>query len=244
MKIKKIYSYPSLHRFPRLVAATSTVDWGDLSGRTPNSRAAQADFFHFLELTGKPVFAEQTHGNKVVRVVKKQTGQIMSKVDGLVTVDPGVVIAVKTADCLPVLAYDSTKETLGLAHAGWRGIKKGVVFNLIKVMQEVGSRPADLRVCLGPHLQVCCCEFCSPQLEEFAGAFPGYKNLVVNKNGRRFLNIAAAVQGQLRQVGVRTGNIWTSPVCTFCGQGFYSARSQKKDLKETLTVGMIREDGS
>src|SRR5215469_11364481 len=84
-------------------------------------------------------------------------GKAVLEGDGLVTALPGVLIAVGTADCVPVLVVDAAKRVVGAFHAGWRGTAAKIVEHGIALMRsEYGSRPEELMATIGPSIGPCC----------------------------------------------------------------------------------------
>ena len=77
--------------------------------------------------------------------------------DGLITDTPGLLLAIKTADCLPVLVADVKRRVVGAFHAGWRGTVARIVEKGVGEMRkQFGSRPADIRAAIGPCIRRCC----------------------------------------------------------------------------------------
>jgi purine-nucleoside/S-methyl-5'-thioadenosine phosphorylase / adenosine deaminase len=84
-------------------------------------------------------------------------GKAVLEGDGLVTDVPGVLLAVGTADCVPVLVVDVEKRVVGAFHAGWRGTVAGIVEKgVATMMAEYGSRAEDLVAAVGPSIGACC----------------------------------------------------------------------------------------
>ena len=109
--------------------------------------ARQADF----------VFARQVHGAGVRIVGDADRGSgsyalddAIPDVDALVTSTPGVVLAILTADCVPIVLHDPLAGVLACVHAGWRGTVAGVCAAAVAAMQTLGSSPADIIAALGP----------------------------------------------------------------------------------------------
>ena len=79
--------------------------------------------------------------------------------DGLITATPGLLLAIQTADCLPVIVVDTKRHAVGVFHAGWRGTVKRIVEKGIgEMVRNFGSRPRDLKAVIGPGIQGCCYE--------------------------------------------------------------------------------------
>jgi YfiH family protein len=99
-------------------------------------------------------------------------GQSLGKADGLMTSEPGILLAVQTADCIPVLVADRRRRAVAAFHAGWRGTVKRIVENGIgRMRMEFGSRPEDLVAAIGPGNLVCCYQVGEDVLSEFESQF-------------------------------------------------------------------------
>jgi YfiH family protein len=98
-------------------------------------------------LPSAPRWLTQVHGT---RVIDLGMPEINLNADACFSTQPGVVCAVQTADCLPVLICDGTKNVVAAAHAGWRGLVSGVLENTLEQMQIAGAEPQNITVWLGP----------------------------------------------------------------------------------------------
>ena len=79
--------------------------------------------------------------------------------DGLVTATAGLLLAIQTADCLPIILVDSKRRVVGVFHAGWRGTVKRIVEKGVGEMQRwFGTRPEDIKAAIGPGIGGCCYE--------------------------------------------------------------------------------------
>ncbi len=134
---------------------------------------------------------------------------------------PGILLTIRTADCAALGLYDPVHRAIGVAHVGWRGLAVGVTQRVADVMaQHWGTRPADLRVAIGPMIGPCCYEV-GP---EFAPRFPAW---VRQAGGRSPLDLRAGIYAQLAAAGVAPARICDSGVCTACqAERFYSYRRE------------------
>lgn len=100
---------------------------------------------------------EQTHSNKIIcsDICPGSDGMIntMSKADGHYSLEKGLCLIVKTADCLPVLFFSKTHPFIAAVHAGWRGVENGILLNLIEKFQTLSYPVSDLHSFIGPHIQ-------------------------------------------------------------------------------------------
>jgi YfiH family protein len=101
-------------------------------------------------LPAEPAWLHQTHGVTVALRTAATASEPAPRADAAVTLDRGIVCAVLTADCLPVLFADRHGGAVGVAHAGWRGLSAGVLEATIEAMANLGSKPHDLVAWLGP----------------------------------------------------------------------------------------------
>ena len=92
--------------------------------------------------------------------------------DGLITAEPGLLLAIQTADCIPVLVADRKRRVAAAFHAGWRGtVKRIVEMGVGRMRLEFGSRPDDLIAAIGPGIGACCYAIGEEVLSEFESQF-------------------------------------------------------------------------
>lgn len=94
---------------------------------------------------------KQVHSNKCIYVGKNP--EQMVQADAHVTNEPRVVLAIQTADCVPIIFIDEKRKVIGAAHAGWRGALNGIIPSTIEAMQELGSSAGELVAIIGPAIQ-------------------------------------------------------------------------------------------
>src|SRR6056300_1186964 len=97
------------------------------------------------------IIPDQYHSNKCL-VAK--ANNLNPKCDALVTSDNSLILGITTADCLPIIFYDSNNIVVGIAHAGWRGLVKGVIQNTIKKMVMLGAQKSSIKSIIGPCIRV------------------------------------------------------------------------------------------
>jgi hypothetical protein len=94
------------------------------------------------------------------------------KADGTITDEPGLLLGIQTADCIPVLVADKKRRAVGAFHAGWRGtVKRIVELGVGRMRMEFGSRPEDLIAAIGPGVGACCYAVGEEVLSEFESQF-------------------------------------------------------------------------
>ncbi len=99
-------------------------------------------------LPGRPAWLSQVHGIAVADAATVQPGQAVQVADASIAVKSGVVCAIMTADCLPVLFADLDGKVVGGAHAGWRGLAAGILSETVKAMRAAGA--GEITAWMGP----------------------------------------------------------------------------------------------
>jgi YfiH family protein len=123
---------------------------------------------------GTPILTlRQFHSSRVVQAVAADEARKRPhKADGQMTDEPGLLLAIQTADCIPVLVADRKQRAVAAFHAGWRGTVKRIVESGIGRMKlAFGSRPADLVAAIGPGIGPCCYAVGEEVLSEFESQF-------------------------------------------------------------------------
>ncbi|MBC7487411.1 MAG: peptidoglycan editing factor PgeF [Cytophagaceae bacterium] len=187
------------------------------------NRNRLCQFFKAKTLT----IPKQCHGSTIAQITKDNSGQIPMDTDALITNIPGLAIGVLSADCVPVLFYDPSRQALGAAHAGWKGTLAGIASATVKSMENAyGSNPADLIVCIGPSIS-------QPHFEvgeEVADRFHelGLSACITKAEGEKpHIDLWLANSLLLQKAGILAAHIHTAGVCTVDHTDqFYSARGE------------------
>jgi polyphenol oxidase len=174
------------------------------------------------------VQVNQVHGRAhvVVRAGQPAGSGERPEADALVSNDAGAAIAVRAADCVPVLIADRESGAVAAVHAGWRGTCAGVTGAAVSAMRaEFGSRPENLVAAIGPSIGVCCYEVGPSLVDAFAAA--GHARHLIDRwftstppprgsqarNPLR-LDVAGANRDQLILAGVPEDHVHLSGLCT------------------------------
>ena len=179
----------------------------------------------------------QVHGADVRAVRDKADARSdTERCDALVSAAPGVMLGIKTADCVPVLLADGRTGAVGAAHAGWRGTLASIVpKTLARMNEEYGTRPADVRAVIGPAARGCCYEVGAEVVEAFGANFADFDRfLTATREGHALIDLHAANREQLTASGVDPARVHTAPFCTMCRTDlFFSYRREKKVYGKT-----------
>ncbi|NNE97413.1 MAG: peptidoglycan editing factor PgeF [Pyrinomonadaceae bacterium] len=179
----------------------------------------------------------QVHGNGVKTVKTLAEAQnTEEKYDALVSDLPGMLAAVKTADCVPVLLGDTETGAYAAVHAGWRGTVESIVKNAFEKMRdEFGTRPEDLIAAIGPAASGKNYEIGQEVIDAFNSKFSTSGNLLEKtREGHALIDLHIANKEQLLSIGLRAENISIAPFCTMERTDlFFSYRVEKKTLGKT-----------
>lgn len=188
------------------------------------------------------VCAGQIHGSRILCVDPRHSGKgalslrnRLEGVDGFITRERELPLAIFTADCLAIFLFDPRSKAVGILHAGWRGTRAGIAAKAVRMMrQRFRSRAEDLLVGFGPAIRECCYEVG----EGFRKLFP-YG--LIKHNKKYHLDLIACNRSQLVKAGVKEKNIFDSRLCTGCKKRiFFSFRREKEKAGRIISVIMLK----
>jgi YfiH family protein len=261
----------TLTRIPWLIHGFSTRTGGSsrvYGGNTLNLGFTKQDSRSAVERNRKAFLAQlgATSGKKpwplvTLRQIHSDLIHCLTKLpkeplvgDGLITCMTGVILAIQTADCLPVILVDTRHRAVGVFHAGWRGTVKRIVEKGVGEMRRwFGTLPRNIKAAIGPGVHACCYDVGPEVRQQFESQF-AYANdlsreskesdpvrekypllfLTARAPGhgelppKIFLDLVEANRRQLIDAGVSPRNISASPLCTACRPDLlFSYRAEK-----------------
>lgn len=189
-----------------------------------------------LRLPSEPVWLEQVHGCRVVEV---QKDMLLPEADAGFTRQAGVVCAVMTADCLPLLLCNRQGTCIAVVHGGWRGLLAGVIENTVQAMAE-----KQVLAWLGPAIGPSCFEVGAEVRSAFVEKSADFAQAFQARENGRWLadiyHIARIILAQLRIDSVYGGDC-----CTFSDpQRFYSYRRDGRTGRMAALIWMEPAAGS
>jgi hypothetical protein len=225
-------------------------------------------------VTGDPattlIALKQFHSNLVVRATAADAGlERPRRADGQITNEPGILLAVQTADCIPVIVADTKRRAVGVFHAGWRGtVKRIAEIGVGRMRLEFGSCPQDLVAAIGPGNGVCCYAVGEEVHSEFESQFSYARELfrevydadvVRQKYPMLFLtqrapghspigpslhvDLIEANRRQLLAAGLRSDSIAVVGGCTQChAELFYSHRGSRGRTGRMMAVIGVKQE--
>jgi YfiH family protein len=173
--------------------------------------------------------ARQVHG---VALVDAQTIEPATEADGVYTERPGVVVAVKTADCLPLLLADEQRRLVVAVHAGWRGLTAGIVAGAVALARGRGIAPEGLAAAVGPCIRTerfeVGCEVVDALHGPRCGLTPEQAALCAVKGleDRWHVDLQTAAVFVLLNGGMRPERIGVVQACTNADASWHSARRE------------------
>src|ERR1700739_3314215 len=254
---------PLLAEIPWIISGFSTRAGGKSMIYSPGQKAGELNLgfttsderktvlanrrLFLKEVAGDPGFpvvtVRQIHSSLIRSVKREDAGEdALHRADGMMTADAGVLLAIQTADCIPVLIADRKRRVVAAFHAGWRGTLKRIVENGVGRMRlEFGSKPKDLVAAIGPGIGQCCYAVGEDVRSEFVSQFayaeelfrnvydsdpirekypllfltaraPGHSNIGPSLH----LDLVEANRRQLLDAGLKPASIWAAGECTSC----------------------------
>lgn len=211
----------------------------------------------------------QIHSD-IVRVVNSADADLSvdaARADALITNEPGLLLVVQVADCVPILLVDKKRRAIAAIHSGWRGTLQRIAQKTLGRMQmEFGTHPQDVIAALGPGIGQCCFEVGPEVAAEYAAKFPDarewfqgpFDSLARGENDpnwlpwltmrppghqppepRVHLDLVAANRSILSAAGVRPGSIFSSGFCTACRTDlFFSFRRERVTGRMMAAIGI------
>ncbi len=181
----------------------------------------------------KLIIPFQTHGTEIriideafFRLSTSEKTQYLHGVDALITQLPKVCIGVCTADCVPLIFFDTRKKIVAAAHAGWRGTCGRIAEKTVLTMtNELGCNAADILVSIGPSISAEVYEVGKEVLENFENAGFDTDKIFAERNGSVHLDLWKTNRQSLLKAGILPEHIEVAGICTYTDhERFFSAR--------------------
>ncbi len=187
------------------------------------------------------VLLDQIHSDCIHVLAEPPETQLRG--DAMLTTSSGLLLTIKTADCLPVLVLDERQKLIAAVHCGWRGTSKRLLAKVVRKMSDVfDSEAADLLVVLGPSIGPDCYEVGEDVRECFgeAGLEKGLFRSHPQTPGKYFFDLKLANRNQLLECGVQVENVFSVTGCTHCEKNLYSYRREHLEAGRLLNfIGLL-----
>jgi YfiH family protein len=228
---------PELAALPALIHGFGTGEW------------PEEEFLAFSAAGGMtPVIMRQLHSDRIHRLGAAPPQKLEG--DALMTDVPGLLLVIRTADCLPVFLVDPKRRAAAAVHCGWRGTEKRILEKAVRAMRGAyGSEPGDMLAALGPCIGASCYEVGPEVREGFLRA--GLPPSVFTERGhvpkahvpgrKALLDLRLANVWLLEGMGIAKANILEEgPACTHCGPALLSYRRDPRDTRRMVNfIGFL-----
>ena len=179
----------------------------------------------------KIIVPVQTHSNNIAIITSDNLNLKHTDTDALITSEEGIFIAVKTADCTPVLLFDPIEEVVAAIHSGWRGTVQNITGKTIATLTgHFRSKPENILAAIGPCIGQSNYEVGPEVIALFQKQFSNTSTILNFNdcaNGKAKLNLRTAIYFQLLKACILPANIENTDICTFDNcEDFYSARRE------------------
>ena len=175
------------------------------------------DLIDFSNLLGfnpdNVIKINQVHSSKVIMADVPGDYDIA---DGIINKGGNLICSIKVADCLPIYFVNNNTKTIGLVHAGWRGLSLGIINEFANNINNYKEITSDYYVLIGPSIQSCCFEIKDDVLASFDSRF--YKQI---GNNSYKVNLQEWAVHQLMDIGIDKKNISVIDRCTYCLDTIY-----------------------
>ncbi len=248
------------------LGALSPGHAGDSSGLNAQHKSQHNSQHNSKTSLGALITLKQVHSDRI-HIISEAASPPPAG-DGMVTQVPGVLLAIQTADCLPILLVDTRQKVVATVHAGWRGTLARIAQKAVGAMQgHCGSKPEDILAAVGPGIHQCCYAVGLEVQQEFNSQFadaaelftevfesdpvrakypllfltsrpPGHSDL----GPATHLNLVEANRRQLMEIGIAEAAISISALCTACHtEKFFSHRAEDGHTGRMMAVIGIRQ---
>lgn len=186
------------------------------------------------------IYMRQIHSSKVHFVTKEDNFQNPPECDALITDQPNRPLMVMSADCIPILIYDTQKQAIAAVHAGRAGALNNILKSTLTAMKEqFKSKPEDLIVVLGPSIHVCCYEIGEALAKEIENGM--YASALERRDSKVYLDLLKIVHSQLIELGVNEQHIEISDICTSCQhETYFSYRAEHQKTGRQAGLIMLK----
>lgn len=186
-------------------------------------------------------FMNQVHGSDGLAVDSKNNHELfLHAVDFCTTKAPYNGLAIVTADCVPLVLYDSRQKRIAAIHAGWRGSIAGIVSNAVDVLIKQGSTAENLYAFFGPAARGCCYEIDGALLATLR-MHVWADQILIKIDKKTHLDLVTYNTLTLKSLGIPADQILLNQaVCTMCNHQYSSYRRQGLQAGRNVTIAYLR----
>lgn len=219
---------------------------GDDKGAVDENYKRIAAVFH--SSPNKIVCSDQTHTTNVRLVTGNDCGKGVTQqkdyrdIDGLITDEPGIILATFYADCVPLYFIDTEHKAIGLSHSGWRGTVNKMGACTLRAMKDAfGTKPEAVKAAIGPSICQDCYEVSEDVAVQFKELFANCSKEILmpgKEKGKYQLNLWEANRRILIQEGILTENLSVTDICTCCNPHYLFSHRASNGKRGNLAAMM------
>ncbi len=184
---------------------------------------------------------KQFHSNKFY-FVKNLNNKKKLKGDALITNQKNIALAVLTADCVPILLYDKKTKVISAIHAGWRGVYKGIINEVVEFFKKIGSSPKNIVAIIGPCISEKNYEVQKEFKNKFVKKYKESKKFFKIRKNKTYFCLNKYVYYQLKILGIKNLEIINKDTFDIKNNFFSARRSIKNkdnDYGRNISIIMI-----
>ena len=219
---------------------------GDDKGAVDENYKRIAAVFH--SSPNQIVCSDQTHTTNVRLVTGNDCGKGVTKqkdytdIDGLITDEPGIILATFYADCVPLFFIDTEHKAIGLSHSGWRGTISRMGACTLQAMKDAfGTKPEAVKAAIGPSICQDCYEVSEDVAVQFKELFANCPKEILmpgKEKGKYQLNLWEANRRILIQEGILPENLSVTDICTCCNPHYLFSHRASNGKRGNLAAMM------
>lgn len=228
-KFRTVHTIPRWEKIPFLVHGFGTTHWRE---KNLKHHPKLKNFEH--------LFLRQVHSS-IIHVIDEIPCEQLTG-DALLTEKPGVLLIIKTADCLPVLIVDKEQKAVAAVHCGWKSSSQRLIQRVVQGLEKhFGSEASELQIAMGPCIGKDCYEVGHDVRQEFEDNGLALEAFHPHpfQEGKYSLDLKRANRLQLLDIGVREANIFVVDLCTHCEDDLLSyRRDRRKEGRMLSFIGL------
>jgi YfiH family protein len=191
----------------------------------------------------KIFFPKQIHSTQIIKLEESlfsKTSISLFEIEGdaVYTFSKNILIGIRTADCVPILITSKNADFVASVHAGWKGSVNRILFKFLQKIINLGIKPENILISIGPHIKVCCYEVGEKVIKLIRKNFENPERFILFKNKKTFLNLENLNYYQALECSIPENNIWISKDCTYCLKDKYWSQRYHKE-KRSFQIALI-----
>lgn len=173
----------------------------------------------------------QTHSN-IVRMHTRTSSAHGLEGDAIISRERNTLLAMSTADCLPVMAAQPATGWMASIHAGWRGVANGIVPKTLELLAAESGTKEGLKIWIGPHIKMLSFEVEADVKDQLLASAPGLRSeeraFKTLADGKYLLDLSCAVVAQIAEAGFTPESLWISSEDTMTTLRYHSHRRDRE----------------